>query len=267
MLNRRIKKQTAALWTIGIFTVLSLVLIWPIRYFNEDIAFDGGGVTAESELVDDDHDAGFYFTAQYDHLQTVTVHVTSVESGSYLLVQLFHKDKYDVFQCDAYEYAPLVDDSQKATVFHNVTKKGGITVADWETIPGWTGEGPTGTKSDEDISVTVSLDVDLTPGEQYVLIVRGENSSFRVGMTDLVSALATGNSPAYLNGFWQDTSLDNGQTLCTDFVYRVPLRKGGSLALALIVLLVAAAASLVVLIICRLKYGKGGGVRPERRTA
>ena len=267
MLNRRIRKQTAALWTIGIFTVLALVLIWPIRYFNEDIAFDGGEVIAESELVDYDHDAGFYFTAQYDHLQTVTVHVTSVESGSYLLVQLFHKDKYDVFQCDAYEYAPLVDDSQRDTVFHNITKSGGISVADWETIPGWTGEGPTGTKSDEDISVTVPLDVNLTPGEQYVLIVRGENSSFRVGMTDLVSTLETGNSPSYLNGFWQDTSLENGQTVCTDFVYRVPLRKSGSIFLALIVLFATTAAVLLVLIICRLKYGRGGGTRLSRRAA
>ena len=109
--------------------------------------------------------------------------------------------------------------------------------------------------------------MDLTPGEQYVLIVRGENSSFRLGMTDLVSALATGNSPAYLNGFWQDTSLENGQTVCTDFVYRGPLRKSGSIFLALIVLFAATAAVLLVLIICRLKYGRGGGTRLSRRAA
>lgn len=72
MLRMVIQKRNAVLCGLLVLLCLALATIWPMRLYRENHAFASGlDPVMISDSVTEDTDAGEYFTAQYDHLQTL----------------------------------------------------------------------------------------------------------------------------------------------------------------------------------------------------
>ncbi len=183
MLNFKMQKLHAAWLVIAIVAALALWLVGPAKVFHDDDTFGGGAFQTESEMVTDAEDAGIYFTAQGEHLQTIRLFISTLESGDQMIFQLFHVVD-GLPQVVAQETVPVIIDE----------------------LPGF---------------VSVSTDVDVVPGDQYIYIVRGTESSFRVGLTPMTDVLTAPNAMQQEIGFHNDTTID-GLTVMTESVYRRP---------------------------------------------
>lgn len=214
MLRTLITKRNACLLVTALVLLAALATIWPLRLYKEDHVFQGRGqIQKISEPVTEENDAGEYFTAQYAHLQELAVYIDSYEEGNGLKFQLFD-----------------------TTNGVNTLKAEEHLQVDTGTLPGY---------------VTIPVDVDLTPGETYVYLVRGEGSVFHVGLeSEEVSADAT--APVYELGFYHDTSI-NGLATATRLTYRMPIDKLASLRLGLVYLGAALAVALLFVLYYRLR--------------
>ncbi len=205
-MNKKLRISHAVLLVIWLLVILGILSVWPARLWTENLSFSsGGGPQSIVGPVDAAHDAGEYFTAQYEHLQTLEVWVESVEAGNSLKFQLFLQGDNNVMSLTAEELTEFPD-----------------------TIPGF---------------VSIPVDADLIPGRTYVYTLRspqgGEeifkdgrwqaqpDSSFRVGFEGMEYALGMPDSVPYQVGFYNDTSL-SGLAALTRLTYRVPLGKAKS---------------------------------------
>lgn len=226
MLRTLITKKNACLLVTVLAVLAALLTIWPARIYKEDHVFAGHGeIQRVSRPVDEENDAGEYFTAQYSHLETLGVYLTSYETGTSIKFQLF--DTRDGVNTLKAEEHLEVDPAQ---------------------LPGY---------------FMIPVDVDLEPGETYVYLVRGENGSvFHVGLeSEQVSA--DPSAPVYELGFYHDTSI-NGLATATKLIYRMPLDKKDSLVLGLLYLAAGAAAGLGFLLYYRLRPEKNRLTTLER---
>ena len=208
MLNYRFQKSSAAVLVICMAALLVILSVWPARLYHEDLFFStGGSVEQVSEPVDALHDAGEYFTAQYNHLQTLEIWVDSVEYGNSLKFQLFLQNDNNIMALVAQELVEFPD-----------------------VLPGY---------------VSIPVDAEMIPGRTYVYTLRspqgGEeifrdghwaaqpDSSFRIGFESAENAAANPQAPQYQVGFYNDTSL-SGLAAMTRLTYRVPLGRKKSAA-------------------------------------
>ena len=209
MLRMVIQKRNAVLCGLLVLLCLALATIWPMRLYRENHAFASGlDPVMISDSVTEDTDAGEYFTAQYDHLQTLKFYVHSVQEGGKAQFQLFRVLENGAMELTAEEEVKLPDE-----------------------VPAY---------------AAVSVDADLIPGETYVYTIRGmENSRFTVGFESQEEALSTGKSPLYQTGFYHDSGID-GVALKTSLDYRIAETKGPSAVRALFYLAAAALLALCV---------------------
>ena len=183
ILSKKLTKLRAVLTAVAITALAVLATIWPLRLYREDITRAGGDVIQASEMVDADNDAGDYFIAQYGHLQSMEVSIAEVETEGAFLFQLFGKLEGG-FALLAQEEVPVRKDMEGGFAF-------------------------------------IPVDVDLTPGEEYVYTVRGHESALRVGYESIENS-ADPEAPVYTVGFYHDTGVD-GLAVATRLNYRVPL--------------------------------------------
>lgn len=185
------KKSVVIAWILAILA-LALATVWPMRLYRESHSFSSGLDPVQiSDAVTDEEDAGEYFTAQYDHLQTLRFYVNSVQSGSRAEFQLFRVGENGAMELTAEEEVALPDE-----------------------VPAY---------------AVVSVDADLVPGDTYVYTIRGlDGSRFTVGFESQEEAEATGKAPLYQLGFYHDSGID-GVALKTLLEYRIALTKGPSL--------------------------------------
>ncbi len=214
MLRTVIQKKNAVYAGLLIVLAAALSTIWPMRLYREDHTFVSGLDPVQvSDAVTEDEDAGEYFTAQYDHLQTLKFYVNSVQTGSKAQFQLFRVLENGAMELTAEEEVTLPDE-----------------------VPAY---------------AAVSVDADLVPGDTYVYTVRGlEGSRFTVGFESQAEALASGKAPLYQTGFYHDSGID-GAALKTSLQYRIAETKGPSMVRGLGYTAVFAAAVLLVFLFFR----------------
>lgn len=210
MLRKVIQVKTVVIVWILAILALALSTVWPMRLYHETHSFSSGLDPVQiSDPVTEEEDAGEYFTAQYDHLQTLRFYVNSVQGGTEAVFQLFHVGENGAMELTAEESVPLPDE-----------------------VPAY---------------ALVSVDADLIPGDTYVYTIRGvDGSRFTVGFESQADAEETGNAPQYQLGFYHDSGID-GVALKTLLEYRIALTKLPSLVRALSLLLVGALALLAAL--------------------
>lgn len=209
LLDRVIYKKNAVMAVILCCLAAALATVWPMRLYREEHAYASGlspvGVT---EVITEEQDAGEYFTAQYRHLQTLKFYVEYVKDGEKAAFQLFHVGGNGAMELVAEEEVELPSE-----------------------IPAY---------------AAVSVDADMVVGDTYVYTIRGmEGSRFTVGCESQSEALATGKAPLYVQGFYNDTGVDD-MAVKTSMLYRVPenkrrcaVRALGYLALGLLALLIS----------------------------
>ena len=201
----KITRKSPAVYTILIIALLLASTVYPLRLYHENVDISSGSVipTQVSEVVDDVNDAGDYFLAQLPHLQSLDVWIEERISGETWMLQLFGHKEGGGFELLAEEYLPFPEE----------------------------GSG----------FVRVPIDVDLETGEEYVFIVHGAGSEFRVGY-ETVDLSGNPDVPAYRLGFYQDTGIP-AIAVMARFHYRVPLMREksffalGAIAIAALLLL------------------------------
>ncbi len=208
LLDRVIYKKNAVIAVILCCLAMALATIYPMRLYHEEHSYASGlrpvGVT---EVITEEQDAGEYFTAQYRHLQTLKFYVEYVRDGEKAAFQLFHVGENGAMELVAEEEVELPSE-----------------------IPAY---------------AVVSVDADMVVGDTYVYTIRGmEGSRFTVGCESQSEALATGKAPLYVQGFYNDTGVDD-MAVKTSLLYRVPENKwrcagraAGYLALGALALLI-----------------------------
>jgi|GEM_PF-737707 len=206
VLSKKLTKRRAALTAVVIMTLAALATIWPMRLYKEDISKAGGEIIQPTEVVDADNDAGDYFIAQYDHLQSMEVSIEEVVTEGSFLFQLFGKLEGG-FALLAQEEVPVRKDMEGGFAF-------------------------------------IPVDVDLTPGEEYVFTVRGHESAFRAGCESMENSGGQ-NAPVYTVGFYHDTGID-GLAVAARLNYRVPLGKVNSAMAGAAILLAAVLISSII---------------------
>lgn len=219
MLRTVIHKKTAVTAVILLCLLAALATIWPMRLYKEERSFSSGlDPMMTSGTVSVNADAGEYFIAQYDHLQTLEFYVSSVMREGKAHFQLFHVGENGAMELTAEEVVDLPVD-----------------------VPGF---------------ASVSVDADLEPGEEYVYTVRAEDSAlFTVAYESWEEASETGTAPVYEVGFYDDSSIA-GAALKTRLLYRIDLTKGPSALLALLYTAAAAAAAALTALYYRRKPEK-----------
>ena len=221
MLNVIIHRKLQFTAAIALAFLVAAATVWPMRLYTEDHTYLSGlNIDSVSEEVTEDLDAGNYFIAQYDHLQTLEFYVASVTSGTEAYFQLFHRTESGGLELVAEETVELPDE-----------------------VPGY---------------ASVSVDADMEFGDTYVFTLCGvDGSRFTVGFESMEEALATGTSPLYSSGFYNDTTKE-GLAVQMRLTYRVELSKWPSLVLVVAFLLLALAAGALV--------GRYYKARPERNA-
>ena len=227
LLQTRVSKKNAVLFIILMLTALYLLCVYPLRVFKEDIGLHGtGNITQISDVVDRDRDAGEYFIAQYDHLQSAEVYVEQVLSGDGFRVMLFTQGENGAMRLRAQEEVVIPED---------------FNGQDYITIP---------------------LDVDLQPGSTNVMIITPQEAELLVGYEDMdkLRRMAAEQIPEYIAGFYHDTTVENS-ALSLRMNYRIAARKGLMLRYLLLGILAGAAAAGIVLLYFRILPGRNRKIR------
>lgn len=208
ILERVIYKKTAAAAVILCCLALALATVWPMRLYSEDHAYASGiSPIGATEVITQEQDAGEYFVAQHTHLQTLKFYVESVKEGEKATFQLFHVGENNAMELAAEEEVKLPEE-----------------------IPAY---------------AVVSVDADMVVGDTYVYTLRGlDGSRFTVGCESETEALATGKAPLYVQGFYNDTGVED-MAVKTSVQYRVPENKWRCLMRSCVYLALGAAALLL----------------------
>ncbi len=201
MLRAIIRKKTAFMAVTAIIAFVLLLSLWPLRLYTETFDFAGGDVIEVSESVNAEFDAGEYFIAQYEHLDSIEVYIDSVDAGEKFRFQLFQQEG-GINRLLAQEDVAFPDDD----------------------LPGY---------------ATIPVDADLTPGATYVYTLMGPEAVFRVGFESAEEALANPKAPRYQVAFYHDTGI-GGLALSTRLHYSAPLTKVKTFGLMFVVVMVAA---------------------------
>lgn len=209
MLRTIMYKKTAWLGAVGVIVLFLLATVYPMRlYTQEYVVYSSLEPSSVSGEVTQEYDAGEYFVAQYDHLETLEFYVNSVITEGEAEFQLFHVGENLAMELIAEETLTLPDEA-----------------------PGY---------------LSVPADADLEVGETYVFTVRGlENSRFTVSYEAQDEALSEENSPLYQVGFYNDTSIENA-ALKLRLTYVVPLPFLFSLRLICFYLLLGVVAVILI---------------------
>ena len=221
MLNTIIHKRTAAIAAVFCALLTALATIWPMQLYTEDHTYTSGlDPVRISDEVTEDLDAGEYFTAQHDHLQTLEFYVNSIISGEEARVQLFHVGENSAIEILAEEVVNLPAE-----------------------VPGY---------------ASVPIDADLVVGDTYVYTVRGSDGSrFTVAYESAADAEETGKAAQYQVGFYNDTSIE-GVALKTRLTYTVTLSLIPSLLRAAVYVAAAALVILALVLLFALRPAWNG---------
>ncbi len=189
--------------------LLAILTLYPLRLYKEDHLFSTGHESYDvSERVDYQHDAGVAFTAEYAHLKEITFHIAALDKSGAIECRLYDL-KSDPAQpkCLATEHATLLQSM----------------------VPGY---------------LTVPMDVDLVPGQEYTFMIYGNTAWFYVDYVDPWDMTEETQNPHIVRTIHYDSTVD-GFALMSDFVYRMPIGKGPTMkriaAIGLAALLAAAA--------------------------
>ena len=194
MMRSVVYKKNAATAVMLVLMAILIFLVYPLRVVKEDHIFPGSGaVTRISDAVDRDHDAGGSFTASYAHLDHLDVYVDSLEDCVQIEVRLFE---------------PKEDGSFPMLAQQPVLIKEGE-------VPGF---------------VSAEMDVDLVPGQNYLVTINAKYGSARIGFEEAsdVPPSEAGKGPAAPvchSAFYNDSTVD-GAALAMAAHYRMPVTKG-----------------------------------------
>lgn len=215
MLRKLVWKKSAAIFVIIAAMLVALSTFWPMKLYHSFMERTGAeSAESATDIVDPDMDAGEYFLAQSDHLQTVRVWIDEVQLDGRLLFSLYEVDP----------------DTQLPVL----ASRGYCTVS-CEDAGSW---------------YEIETDTDVEPGQEYILILVGSDHEDESAMVTLGLSGSPDEDEASMElyeGFYNDTGLE-GLHLAMQSVYRIPLSaKRTAAACCLIVLLAAAAAGMVIL--------------------
>lgn len=96
-MNREVKKFHAFAFVIAVITFAIIISIFPLRIWN-DIRTEVGGGTENgcTQGIDSTHDAIQDFVAQYDRIDSISVHVNELTKGRYMHITFWDVDNWRV---------------------------------------------------------------------------------------------------------------------------------------------------------------------------
>ncbi|MBQ7680380.1 MAG: hypothetical protein IJT34_11095 [Butyrivibrio sp.] len=98
---RKVLTRTAALRAVVLLLAcLALLSVWPARIWTRDLPISAGSeAREESRRITDGHNVKQFFTAAYDHLDSVDVWVRKVNHGRYMEVRILDEGWNVLYRC------------------------------------------------------------------------------------------------------------------------------------------------------------------------